>query len=240
MLTLYHCDSSYASQILRLFLQAMSIDWQSHHVDLRKQEHITSDYRQINPNGTVPSLKDTNYNKLITNSTDIMIHLEQHYLTDQQRPTELLRQRIHAFCFSQEGLHDPHLRTLSYVKLFLAPEAKANLDLEKLQQTAKNHPNKKRGEFLQRAATGKITQQEIDTANQAIADYLLTLDSLLQQQESSYLFDNKLTMADAAAIAALFRIKKLAMGELIAQHERIEDYYQRMQRCDFFESAKLI
>ena len=55
-LHLYHGDISNCSMRVRMTLVEKSLDWTSHHLDLRKKENISEDYFGINPNGLVPTL----------------------------------------------------------------------------------------------------------------------------------------------------------------------------------------
>lgn len=244
MLTLYHCKSSYASQIVRLFLEAYSIPWQSQHIDLRKQEHILSDYRLVNPKCTVPALVDDKLECTITNSTDILIHLVNNYIDSSFKPgNELLTEMID-FCRKQEAFHDPYLRLLSYAFIFLKKDSIDKAKLDNLLAVAKKHPNKERGAFLINLVEGNISNDELSDAKQAVTDYLRKLDKLLSaNQYSNYLFGSKniscFTMADAAAISALFRIIKLGMLEEIQQHRRVYDYYEKINNTAYFKSAEL-
>jgi len=55
-LHLFHFALSNCSQRVRLGLEEKGLAWTSHHLDLPGNEHVTSDYRRINPNGVVPAL----------------------------------------------------------------------------------------------------------------------------------------------------------------------------------------
>src|SRR3990167_9835483 len=154
MLTLYHCHNSYASQKVRLYLAERSIPWESHHIDLLKQEHITKEYVKINPRGLVPALDDDG--KIILNSTDIMQYIEDHYVKDILIGADLSRQ-IYEFGKKDEDLHDPHIRTLSYHYLWMNREASPE-EVDRVLTLAKKHPDRARGEFLARAIQRQITK----------------------------------------------------------------------------------
>ncbi len=239
MLTLYHCNTSYASQIVRLYLAEMNIEWQSQHVNLRKQEQITSDYRNINPTGLVPCLVDNVQHKTIANSTDIMLYLDDNYVAPTQQLAEESRPEVVKFCRYLEGLHDPHLRTLSYCYLFIPKGSIEPEKKERLMSLAKQHPNKARGEFILKIANGDFSDEELSVAEQAIFLALAKLQSILEQSQAEFLFANKYTMADAGATAALFRIEKLDLLTEIEKHHLLSDYYGAMKRRDSFEVADM-
>ena len=57
MPTLYHTDTSYYSQIVRLVLEEEGIQYKSRHFDIHSSmEQLNSWYLNINPNGVVPTL----------------------------------------------------------------------------------------------------------------------------------------------------------------------------------------
>ncbi len=78
MITLHHCNISYASHKARLYLAEKGLPWHSVHIDLRKQENISSDYRNINPNGVVLAMQDEQ-GKIHCGSTELMQYLEKTY-----------------------------------------------------------------------------------------------------------------------------------------------------------------
>ena len=55
-LELFHNHKSTCSQKVRLCLAEKELSWISNHIDLAKQENLTSEYLAINPNGVVPAL----------------------------------------------------------------------------------------------------------------------------------------------------------------------------------------
>ncbi|MEM9243541.1 MAG: glutathione S-transferase family protein [Pseudomonadota bacterium] len=236
---LYHCNTSYASQKVRLYLAEMGISWQGKHIDLRKQAHISSDYRTINPNGTVPALYDSKANKLICNSTDIMLYLDQHYVDADKKLSPQWADDVENFCRSHEKLHDPYLRTLSYHILFMNPDTITAEDKQRIMTLAPRHPNKQRGEFLLRVVKNEIRQEEIEQAKKAIVDELNHMNRLLQHCASEFLFSDQYTMADAAATATLFRVTKINMANAIAKHQALRAYYQNMVKRDNFGLAKM-
>ena len=230
MLNLYHCNTSYASQKTRLFLAEFEIPYKDIHIDLRKQEHITSDYRDINPAGTVPSLRDDD--TLILNSTDIMVYLSERY----QHPVS---DEIIAFCRRHEALHDPYLRTLSYHHLFCSADEKQDKDIDKIIAIASQHPNKARGEFLIRAARGKFTEMELSLAKKMLLAELDTMEILLKTNKQGFMFGDSYSMADANATAVLFRMEKIGLLNEISETTMLIDYYQNMKSRPSFKKAHM-
>ena len=74
MPTLYHTDTSYYSQIVRLVLEEEGVQYKSRHFDFiynSSMEQLNSWYLNINPNGVVPTL--IYQGKSIVESRDISL-----------------------------------------------------------------------------------------------------------------------------------------------------------------------
>ena len=71
---LLHFYGSACSQKLRIFLSLKKIEWESHHINLQKQEQFGDWFLGINPRGLVPTLV---YNgNVYIESNDIMFFIE--------------------------------------------------------------------------------------------------------------------------------------------------------------------
>jgi glutathione S-transferase len=56
MLELYHNNVSVCAQKVRIVLAEKDVPWTNHHLSLAKGEHLTSEFRAMNPRGVVPVL----------------------------------------------------------------------------------------------------------------------------------------------------------------------------------------
>ena len=241
-LILYHCNTSYASQKARLYMAQMAIPYESEHIDLRKQEHILSNYRDINPLGQVPSLVDNaqGKQKIICGSTKIMLYLDENFCSATNKMPDVIKSQVTQFCLAHEALHDPYLRTLSYYYLFMQKQLLPE-EAERLVAVAQQHPNSARGEFLKRAVLHQFTDQEIEKSKQEVTKALEQMESLLAtctQLEPCFMFGKQYTMADAAATASIFRVLKM-MPDALADYPHIQMYYEYVQSLPSFAMANL-
>lgn len=86
-----------------------------------------------------------------------MEHLEQAYSDNPLLPKSSAEKKlIHSICKEHEALHDPAIYTLSYANIFMSPDKRKSLDIPRILQLAKQHPNVERGEFMARAIQGGI------------------------------------------------------------------------------------
>lgn len=228
---LYHDRRSYASQKVKVYLSEKNIQFESHFIDLLKQEHITDEtYKYIHPRGTVPALKDNE--TIICNSTEIMEYVSAKYLPKSDVFfNSSLSAAVHDFCKQDELLHDPHIRILSYHNLWMA-RRRTDEENNRLLALAAKHPDKVRGEFLAKAVRGQITAEEIRLANMAISNALLDMEHRFTDSQSDFIFGNEYSMADAVCTVRLFRF-----GRLNVKIELLKDQYPRT--AAFYERVKL-
>ena len=228
---LYYCKTSYASYKVCLYFTEMNIAHQRIHVDLRSQEHITSDYRRINPQGTVPTLQIGQ--QLITTSTAILEYAQNQLIAT---PT-VMSDAVRDFCLRHEALHDPHIRILSYHYLFMDPAKQALTDVAYIKQLSQQHPNAQRGQFLARAIQSQFTAEELQSALQACEIELSLIDQQLSHStDPRYLF-NQYSPADAVAQATLYRIDKLGLMSQLHPGKLVSGYYQHAIDRDIFRLA---
>jgi glutathione S-transferase len=104
-LELYHNDMSTCAQKVRLTLAEKELNWKSHHMDLRRGDTRTSEYKRLNPAAVVPTLIDKG--KVICESTVIMEYLEDAYSEPKLHPTNPVdRARVRSWTKRlDEGLH---------------------------------------------------------------------------------------------------------------------------------------
>lgn len=235
MITLYHDYASSNSQKVRLYLAEHNIPWQDASLVLMKQEHLRTEYLAINPNGLVPALKDGD--KVVVNSTDIMQYLKDHY-AENEFDDSTLNEEIYDFCKLGEALHDPYLRILSYYYLWMKAK-KSEDEVTHIIEQAKQHPNKERGVFLQRAVRKQFTTKDIEQARNKVIDYLDEAENLLSNSTSGFIISDHYTMADCSTIATLCRIKRMHFEQELSQHSALLNYYEAMQQRPNFTAAKV-
>lgn len=225
--------ASYNSQKVRLYFIEKCIKWNDVHFDLLKQEHLTEDYLKINPNGLVPTLVDDK--KIIYNSTDIMKYVSEIYAIDNHHSSEL-SEKIYRFSKSDERLHDPFIRTLSFSSLWMK-KSKSPEEIKRILAMAAMHPNKARGAFLQKAVLGQFTKEEVDSAREAVIHRLNEIESMLESSKSSFIFSDHYTMADAVVTVFLCRISRLSFYDDIERRDLILNYYTAMKNRPSFDKT---
>jgi glutathione S-transferase len=85
-LHLIHFQGSACSQKTRIFLSLKGIDWQSHHLDLSRQQNYEPWFLGVNPRGLVPVL--IHDGAVHIESNDILIYLEEKFPQPPLLPAE--------------------------------------------------------------------------------------------------------------------------------------------------------
>lgn len=115
-LHLFHFVMSNCSQRVRLALEEKGLAWQSHHLNLPGNEHVSEDYQRINPNGVVPTL--VHDGQVVIESNDILDYLDEQFPEPPLAPADAaerarMRERIGLASGAQRAL-----KTLSHELLF--------------------------------------------------------------------------------------------------------------------------
>lgn len=85
-LHLYHAKVSNCSMRVRLLLEEKGLAWTSHLLDATRQDNLTDSYLRINPTSLIPALVHNGV--VVTESSDILYHLEEHFPDPRLAPAE--------------------------------------------------------------------------------------------------------------------------------------------------------
>jgi glutathione S-transferase len=86
MIELYHNDMSVCAQKVRFALGEKTLEWKSHHLNLRGGDQQKPEYVRLNPNAVVPTLVDDG--KVIIESTVINEYIDDAYPEPRLRPAD--------------------------------------------------------------------------------------------------------------------------------------------------------
>ena len=118
-LHLLHYDMSSCSQKVRILLGELDISFNSHHIDLRKNEQKSDWYLGINPNGVVPTL--IHNGDVHIESNDIIQYLDNQFATPKNSllpNNESKQNEMQTLMDLEDELHKD-LRTVTFT--YLAP-----------------------------------------------------------------------------------------------------------------------
>ena len=180
---LWHAPMSSCSQRVRIVLNETGQDYESHLLDLQKDEHATPQYQAIHPKGLVPAYVDDG--KLFIESVDIIQEVagSDHELYQQADP-ELLK-------MADEAQIDLKLLSFEFLFRFAGPSTQEQSDAF---QAA--HQNEFLKQFKLDFAKG-FERERIDAAVNRTEAGFRYLDKLLSDGRL-YLSGNRFSLSDVA------------------------------------------
>lgn len=231
-LHLYHSGISNCSMRVRMTLSEKALEWHSHHLDLRKKEHITEEYFGINPKGLVPTL--VHDGKVITESADIIDYLDLEFPEPPLRPTgEADVERMQVWLHRAASIHIKAVKTFIYEKRMrgrMTQSAEEKARYESLQK------DESLLEFHRKSASDNFSRQEIDEARATLDKCFTDLDETLGSRQ--WIAGERFSLADIAWIPLYFTLQVLA-GYSFEHLPAVPEWAQRVADRPSYESAIL-
>jgi glutathione S-transferase len=228
-LHLFHFMLSNCSQRVRLGLEEKGLGWTSHHVNLRANEHVTSDYQRINPNGVVPTL--VHDGQVVIESNDILLYLEEHFPDPPLCPGDAAARGEMGRLIQISGAFQRNFKTLSHELLF-RPFRKVGA--EEIALYEKQHSDKSLVAFLRDyAEAGPAWQARVEEAQRELETTLGTLESALA--ESPWLSGPDYGLADISWVVNAYRFQQAQID--LTGWPRFQDWAQRAMARPAFDRA---
>jgi glutathione S-transferase len=225
-LHLLHFSASSCSQKVRILLREKRIAWQSHPVDLARQQHVTPWFLGINPRGVVPVLVHDGV--VHVESNDILAYLDEQ-VPSHTEPffprTEEERAVVHASLELEDGLH-MDLRTITMG--FLAPARlvqKSPKTLDAYERDGAQDPKRDQEvAWWRRYAERGIPEDDARAAAAAFARAFDALDDRLA--ERPWLLGDRISVLE---IAWFISIHRLVLADYpLGRHPRLAAHYRKL------------
>ena len=230
-LHLLHFQGSSCSQKVRTLAREKKIKYESHHINLARNEHVSAWYLGINPRGVVPVLVHDGV--VHVESNDILEYLDnlpskaQSFFpqTDEERAT------VKASLDLEDSLH-MDLRNLTMG--FMAPRrlvGKSEETLERYEKEGAEDPSRvKEVAWWRNFAANGITP---DVAEASIVAYRTTFDGLdARLKYRKWLIGDRLSVMD---LAWFISTKRLSLaGYPLDIHPHLHQWHKRLARRSAF------
>ena len=230
-LHLYHMDTSCCAQRVRFVLNEKDLEWQSHYIDLRKQQNLSSDYLSINPNGVVPTLVHDGV--VVIESNDIIQYLDEAFPTIPMMPAEAAERQIAEALIARSGEAFDSIVVLSFEFLF-KPGKK---DFRSIPQRYKEIGIKRQKTELMQEFVSRngFRRERIESAVKHIEADLRHLEEVLSKQ--AWLTGNEFGLADIAWATLAHRLYLL--GYPSKSHANVNRWYRSVSERGSFQSSIL-
>jgi glutathione S-transferase len=147
VLELWHEWNSVHSFKVRVVLAEKNLSWTGHRIELLKFEHLQPEYRRLNPNAVVPTLRHDG--RVVLESSVICQYLDETFPEPALLPAEpYARAKARAWLKYFDDVLHPALRAVSFERMYRP--LLAALPREELERRLALHPDPKRARaFLQ-------------------------------------------------------------------------------------------
>ncbi len=231
-LHLYHSGVSNCSMRVCLTLEEKGLDWQSHHLDLRKKEHITEEYFGINPNGLVPTL--VHDGKVLIESADIIDYLDLEYPDPPLRPTDPTEvEDMLKWMHRAASIHLKAVKTHIYATRMRGHMSQSTEEKERYERL---QTNESLLEFHRKSGSDSFTQEELDVAKATLDECFADLEKTLEGRE--WIVGDRFSLADIAWIPLYFTLHVLA-GYPFDGLPNVSAWAQRIEQRPSYKSAVL-
>ena len=222
---LLHYGASPSSQKVRILLNEKNLAWESHHVDLQKQQHVTSWFLRINPRGDVPVL--VHDGDIHVDSNDIMEYVDA--LPSERaaffpKPSEK-RAYVREELAFQSSLR---LGTRALTVKYMPGEGRFIKDRQALDDYRKNGKRDLNRDmeiaWWQSAADNGVSREKLIESFATHRKALRRLEERLHNRE--WLYGNRISVLDIAWFTTIHRLKIL--GYDLSRHPYLLSYYERL------------
>jgi glutathione S-transferase len=232
MIELYHNDMSVCAQKVRFALGEKSLDWKSHHMNLRAGEQQRPEYLQLNPNAVVPTLVDGG--RVIIESTVINEYIDDAYPEPRLRPADAA-QRARMRLWTKQLDEGVHVATRVISNAIAFRHQKLALGAEALKMLHDKIPDpKKREESWENITKGIESRFFVDAVRRF--DRLLA-DMEVCLAEESWLAGKDFSLADIGYAPYLRRLQDLQLQFLWDKRPHIPGWLEQIARRSGYQQA---
>ena len=231
---LFHFSGSACSQKLRIFFNIKKINWNSHVINLIKQEQFSKWFLGINPRGLVPTL--VHDGDVHIESNEIMAYLDDVYKDNKLFPIDLIDEINKDLAFEDSLHHDLRRLTFRYIiPHALGKKNPSTIDAkEQFEGTIQGKADENKSKeilFWKNHYKNGITDDEIVESANKFKNIYEDFDKTLKNQK--YLKGDKFTVVDLAWYVST---KRLAMAGIpIEKYKNVQKWFSNLDNDENFK-----
>lgn len=230
-LHLYHFVGSNCSQRVRIALEEKGLAWTSHHLNLAANEHATPAYREINPNGVVPTL--VHDGRVYIESNDIIAYLDEAFPEPRLSPADPQERKAMEERIAEAGAIQPAIKALSHERLFKPFRKVGPAEIERIEAAL---GNRELVAFLRDyAEDGAAWRARVTRAEQEMDAALTRLERTLEA--APWLSGRAFGLADVSWLVNLHRLSQAQYP--LEAFPRLAGWHQRLLARPSFRRAVL-
>jgi glutathione S-transferase len=233
MLTLYHYGDSLCSMKTRFCLFEKGVTFESHFIDLLKWEHLTEDYKAINPNSVVPAIVHNNIP--IIESTIINQYIDEVFDGPPLTPkSPVLKAKMRIWTKLQDDVVHPAIQKPTF-NLLVKPILEKKTDTE-LDDWLSNHPLEKSRELFKGAAREPINQGALEDAKRQFKLVFTRMENTLI--DSKWLCGSQFTLADIALAPSIDRLEQCNWQDLFDDFPHVIKWCDRIKKRETYHKMR--
>ena len=231
---LFHFSGSACSQKLRIFFNIKNINWNSHVINLIKQEQFSKWFLGINPRGLVPTL--VHDGDVHIESNEIMAYLDDVYKDNKLFPIDLIDEINKDLAFEDSLHHDLRRLTFRYIiPHALGKKNPSTIDAkEHFEGTIQGKADENKSKeilFWKNHYQNGITDDEIIESANKFKNIYEDFDKTLKNQK--YLKGDEFTVVDLAWYVST---KRLAMAGIpIEKYKNVQKWFSNLDNDENFK-----
>jgi glutathione S-transferase len=231
---LFHFSGSACSQKLRIFFNIKNINWNSHVINLIKQEQFSKWFLGINPRGLVPTL--VHDGDVHIESNEIMAYLDGVYKNNKLFPIDLIDEINKDLAFEDSLHHDLRRLTFRYIiPHALGKKNPSTIDTkEQFEGTIQGKPDENKSKeilFWKNHYQNGITDNEIIESANKFKNIYEDFDKTLKNQK--YLKGDEFTVVDLAWYVST---KRLTMAGIpIEKYKNVQKWFSNLDNDENFK-----
>ena len=231
---LFHFSGSACSQKLRIFFNIKKINWNSHVINLIKQEQFSKWFLGINPRGLVPTL--VHDGDVHIESNEIMAYLDDVYKDNKLFPIDLIDEINKDLAFEDSLHHDLRRLTFRYIiPHALGKKNPSTIDAkEQFEGTIQGKADENKSKeilFWKSHYQNGITDDEIIESANKFKNIYEDFDKTLKNQK--YLKGDEFTVVDLAWYVST---KRLAMAGIpIEKYKNVQKWFSNLNDDENFK-----
>lgn len=231
---LFHFSGSACSQKLRIFFNIKNINWNSHIINLIKQEQFSKWFLGINPRGLVPTL--VHDGDVHIESNEIMAYLDDVYKDNKLFPIDLIDEINKDLAFEDSLHHDLRRLTFRYIiPHALGKKNPSTIDAkEQFEGTIQGKADENKSKeilFWKNHYQNGITDDEIIESANKFKNIYEDFDKTLKNQK--YLKGDEFTVVDLAWYVST---KRLTMAGIpIEKYKNVQKWFSNLDNDENFK-----
>jgi len=224
MLELYHNNISVSAQKVRVVLAEKSLPWTSHHLSFVRGEHLTPEFKKMNPRGLVPVLVHDGHT--IVESSVICTYLDEVFPDPPLMPKDAVeRATMRLWCKLPDDILQAACGTVSFAISFgpqLKRQAGAGLE-ERLMKMPDAARRERQRNLIEKGIDSPFFRDHIKVFDRTFGEIEAQLS------KTKWLASDMFTLADVEITPYVERIDRLGLAGMWEGQPRLEDWFKRVK-----------